>query len=89
MAACKSLASVGKVMFFGGDPREVLGAQGAAFVRDARALSQEQFQLVAKSLAPMAQVRMTAVIAVKRRDLKERSDRSVKQRTQSVAYVFR
>ena len=63
IAACKSLASVGKRNGFGlhrgvhGDESQVLGAQCAAGVCDAQALGQQQLQLVAEPVAPMAQVR--------------------------------
>ena len=39
------------------DPLEVLAAQRAGLVRHPQALGQQQLQLVAKPLAPMAQVR--------------------------------
>ena len=39
------------------DPLEVLGAQRAGLVRHPQALGQQQLQLVAEPLAPMAQVR--------------------------------
>jgi len=59
MAACSSLASVGKVMAFGSpyidrDPLEVLAINAPASCAP-QALSQQQ-QLVAEPLAPMAQV---------------------------------
>jgi hypothetical protein len=39
------------------DPLEVVAAQGAGAVRHPQALGQQQFQLLAEPLAPMAQVR--------------------------------
>src|SRR5215475_1674926 len=64
IAACKSFASVGKVMSLGctvvsidRDPRQILRPQRPALVRHPQALGQEKFQLAAKALAPMAQVR--------------------------------
>src|SRR6516164_7912341 len=63
IAACKSFASVGKVMSLGlhggidRDPRQILRPQRPALVRHPQALGQEKFQLAAEALAPMAQVR--------------------------------
>src|SRR5437764_11364149 len=57
-AACKSFASVGKVMSLGDrDPRQILRPQRPALVRHPQALGQENFQLAAEALAQMAQVR--------------------------------
>src|SRR4051794_3565222 len=62
-AACKSFASVGKVMSLGctvvfdRDLRQILRPQRPALVRHPQALGQENFQLAAEALAPMAQVR--------------------------------
>ena len=56
---CKSLASVEKVMFFGCTVASTvteLGAQPAALVRDPQALGQQEFELVAERLAPMARL---------------------------------
>jgi hypothetical protein len=39
------------------DPLQVLGPQRAALVRHPQALGQQQFQLVAKPIAPMAEIR--------------------------------
>src|SRR5262245_193876 len=61
IAACKSFASVWKVMSLGcsidRDPRQILRPQRPALVRHPQALGQEKFQLAAEALAPMAQVR--------------------------------
>jgi hypothetical protein len=63
IAACKSLASAGKVIAFGRtngvdrDPLKVALAQRAEPMRHPQALGQQQFQPVAEPLAPMAQVR--------------------------------
>ena len=63
IAACSSLASVGKVMALGCTVVSTvtrlrsLRAQRAALVRHPQALGQQQLQLVAEPLAPMAQVR--------------------------------
>ena len=61
IAACTSLASVGKVIFLGGrverDADQIARAQRSARVRHAQALGQQQPEFVAQPLTPVAQPR--------------------------------